>query len=72
VTVLANEEGAAVGQVPHGDYGKGAWTYLAGTIPRIAQHAIGSAPTDLSLHPSSPGYRLIPTTCSSRPPRRSR
>ena len=27
--------------------------------PEDPQHAIGSAPTDLSLHPNSPGYRLI-------------
>ena len=39
--------------------GKGAWTYLGGHDPEDPQHAIGSAPTDLALHPNSPGYRLI-------------
>ena len=59
VTVLATEEGAPWVKYIHGDYGKGAWTFLGGHDPEDAQHAIGSAPTDLSLHPNSPGYRLI-------------
>ncbi|MEQ1692357.1 MAG: asparagine synthetase B [Gemmatimonas sp.] len=59
VTVLASEDGAPWAKYIHGDYGKGAWTFLGGHDPEDAQHAIGSAPTDLSLHPNSPGYRLI-------------
>ena len=59
VTVLASEEGAPWVKYIHGDYGKGAWTYLGGHDPEDPQHAIGSAPTDLALHPNSPGYRLI-------------
>lgn len=59
VTVLASEDGAPWVKYIHGDYGKGSWTFLGGHDPEDAQHAIGSAPTDLSLHPSSPGYRLI-------------
>jgi hypothetical protein len=59
VTVLATEEGAPWVKYIHGDYGKGAWTFLGGHDPEDAQHAIGSPPTDLSLHPNSPGYRLI-------------
>lgn len=59
VTVLASEEGAPWVKYVHGDYGKGAWTFLGGHDPEDPQHAIGSAPTDLSLHPNSPGYRLI-------------
>jgi hypothetical protein len=59
VTVLAQEEGAPWVKYIHGDYGKGSWTFLGGHDPEDAQHAIGNAPTDLSLHPSSPGYRLI-------------
>jgi hypothetical protein len=35
------------------------WTYLGGHDPEDPQHAIGNPPTDLSLHKSSPGYRLI-------------
>lgn len=59
VTVLAQEEGAPWSKYLHGDYGKGSWTFLGGHDPEDPQHAIGSAPTDLSLHPNSPGYRLI-------------
>ncbi len=59
VTVLASEDGAPWVKYIHGDYGKGSWTFLGGHDPEDAQHAIGSAPTDLSLHPNSPGYRLI-------------
>ncbi len=59
VTVLATEDGAPWVKYIHGDYGKGAWTFLGGHDPEDPQHAIGSAPTDLALHPDSPGYRLI-------------
>jgi hypothetical protein len=59
VTVLASEEGAPWVKYIHGDYGKGSWTFLGGHDPEDPQHNIGAAPTDLSLHPNSPGYRLI-------------
>lgn len=59
VTVLATEDGAPWVKYIHGDYGKGAWTFLGGHDPEDPQHAIGSPPTDLALHPDSPGYRLI-------------
>lgn len=59
VTVLASEEGAPWVKYIHGDYGQGSWTFLGGHDPEDPQHAIGSAPTDLSLHPNSPAYRLI-------------
>jgi hypothetical protein len=59
VTVLAVEEGAPWVKYIHGEYGKGTWTYYGGHDPEDPQHAIGSPPTDLSLHPNSPGYRLI-------------
>jgi hypothetical protein len=57
--VLATEEAAPWVKYIHGDYGKGTWTYLGGHDPEDPQHAIGNPPTDLSLHKSSPGYRLI-------------
>ncbi|HEX5436017.1 MAG TPA: hypothetical protein VFW98_02575 [Gemmatimonadaceae bacterium] len=57
--VLADEPGAPWVKYIHGDYGKGSWTFLGGHDPEDPQHAIGSPPTDLSLHPNSPGYRLI-------------
>ena len=59
VTVLAHEDGAPWVKYIHGDYGKGTWTYLGGHDPEDPQHVVGSAPTDLGLHPNSPGYRLI-------------
>ena len=59
VTVLAAEDGAPWAKYVHGDYGKGSWTFLGGHDPEDPQHAIGSAPTDLSLKPNSTGYRLI-------------
>ena len=58
-TVLAYEEGAPWVKYIHGDYGKGSWTFLGGHDPEDPQHNIGNAPTDLSLHTTSPGYRLI-------------
>ncbi|MFM2135209.1 MAG: hypothetical protein RL021_609 [Bacteroidota bacterium] len=43
----------------HGDFGKGTWTFYGGHDPEDYQHQVGDPPTDLSLHPNSPGYRLI-------------
>jgi hypothetical protein len=58
-TVLAEEPGQPWVKYLHGDFGKGSWTYLGGHDPEDPQHNIGAPPTDLSLHPNSPGYRLI-------------
>lgn len=43
----------------HGSYGKGTWTFYGGHDPADYQHMVGEPPTDLNLHPNSPGYRLI-------------
>ncbi len=43
----------------HGIYGKGTWTFYGGHDPEDYQHRVGDPPTDLNLHPNSPGYRLI-------------
>jgi len=59
VTILAEEEAAPWVKYVHGDLGKGTWTFFGGHDPEDAQHQIGDPPTDLSLHPHSPGYRLI-------------
>ena len=59
VTVLGDELGAPWVKYIHGERGKGTWTFFGGHDPEDPQHAIGDAPTDLSLHPHSPGYRLI-------------
>ena len=59
VVVLAEEEGAPWVKYLHGTLGEGTWTFLGGHDPEDPQHKIGDAPTDLALHPHSPGYRLI-------------
>lgn len=43
----------------HGSSGKGTWTFYGGHDPEDYQHQVGEPPTDLNLHPNSPGYRLI-------------
>ncbi len=43
----------------HGTMGKGTWTFFSGHDPEDYQHMVGEQPTDLNLHPNSPGYRLI-------------
>ncbi len=43
----------------HGEYGKGTWTFYGGHDPEDYRHFVGDPPTDLNLHPNSPGYRLI-------------
>ena len=57
--ILAEEPGAPWVKYIHGDAGRGTWTYLGGHDPEDPQHQVGNPPTDLSLHPTSPGYRLI-------------
>lgn len=54
-------ENKALGEVRylHGEYGKGTWTFLGGHDPEDYRHFVGDPPTDLSLYPNSPGYRLI-------------
>lgn len=59
VTLLADEEGSPWAKYLHGETGKGTWTFFGGHDPEDPQHQIGDPPTDLSLHPHSPGYRLI-------------
>lgn len=43
----------------HGNRGRGMWTFYGGHDPEDYKHHVGEDPTDLSLHPNSPGYRLI-------------
>ncbi len=58
-TILAQEPAAPWVKYIHGDLGQGTWTYLGGHDPEDPEHQIGAPATDLSLHPTSPGYRLI-------------
>lgn len=59
--VLIMGENAALGEAKyiHGEMGKGTWTFYGGHDPEDYQHHVGEPPTDLNLHPNSPGYRLI-------------
>ena len=57
VTVLAEEGDRA--KYIHGTLGEGTWTFYGGHDPEDPEHQIGDAPTNLDLHPDSPGYRLI-------------
>lgn len=59
ITVLADEGTAPWAKYIHGEKGQGTWTFFGGHDPEDPQHQIGDAPTDLALHPHSPGYRLI-------------
>ncbi len=43
----------------HGVMGLGTWTFYGGHDPEDYRHMVGEPPTDLALHPNSPGYRLI-------------
>lgn len=59
--VLILGENKSIGTVKyiHGEYGQGMWTFYGGHDPEDYQHLVGDPPTDLNLHPNSPGYRLI-------------
>ncbi|MEO6150510.1 MAG: asparagine synthetase B [Mucilaginibacter sp.] len=59
VTVMGEMKTGNEARYIHGDYGKGQWTFYGGHDPEDYQHAVGDPPTDLKLHPNSPGYRLI-------------
>ena len=59
--VLIMGENRSVGEARyiHGVLGKGFWTFYGGHDPEDYQHFVNEQPTDLNLHPNSPGYRLI-------------
>ncbi|MGD2068028.1 MAG: asparagine synthetase B [Gemmatimonadota bacterium] len=57
-TVVLAREGPWAKYI-HGNLGEGTWTFFGGHDPEDPEHQIGDPPTDLALHPNSPGYRLI-------------
>ncbi|MEI6764811.1 MAG: asparagine synthetase B [Bacteroidota bacterium] len=59
VLILGENKSAGEVRYIHGDYGKGTWTFLGGHDPEDYQHFVYDPPTELKLHPNSPGYRLI-------------
>lgn len=59
VLVMGETKSADEARYIHGEFGKGQWTFYGGHDPEDYQHVVGDPPTDLNLHPNSPGYRLI-------------
>ncbi len=57
-TIVLAKEGSWAKYI-HGNLGEGTWTFFGGHDPEDPEHQIGDPPTDLALHPNSPGYRLI-------------
>jgi hypothetical protein len=59
VTIMGENKPEGTVKYIHGEYGLGQWTFYGGHDPEDYQHMVGDPPTDLSLFPNSPGYRLI-------------
>ena len=59
VLVLGDNKASGEVRYMHGELGKGTWTFFGGHDPEDYQHLVEEEPTDLLLHPNSPGYRLI-------------
>jgi hypothetical protein len=59
VTIMGENAEIKEAKYLHGVYGKGFWTFYGGHDPEDYQHTVGEEPTDLNLHPNSPGFRLI-------------
>ncbi len=59
VTIMGMNDGMNLVKYIHGNYGKGTFTFFGGHDPEDYAHLVGAPATELSLHPNSPGYRLI-------------
>jgi hypothetical protein len=59
VVVLGDNGALNEDRYIHGNFGNGFWTFLGGHDPEDYQHIVGDPPTELDMHPNSPGYRLI-------------
>jgi hypothetical protein len=59
VVILGEKESAGEVKYLHGNFGRGTFTWFGGHDPEDYQHQVGDPPTDLALHKTSPGYRLI-------------
>lgn len=59
VLVMGENKALNTARYIHGELGQGTWTFYGGHDPEDFQHRVGDPPTDLNLHPNSPGYRLI-------------
>lgn len=59
VVIMGENKDIREAKYLHGVFGKGFWTFYGGHDPEDYQHTVGEEPTDLQLHPNSPGFRLI-------------
>jgi len=59
IIVLGENKTNREGRYIHGTKGKGMFTFYGGHDPEDYQHRVGDPKTELDLHPTSPGYRLI-------------
>jgi hypothetical protein len=59
VVLMGENKNQAEAKYMHGTLGMGTWTFYGGHDPEDYQHYVEEEPTDLNLHPNSPGYRLI-------------
>ena len=59
VIVLGENKTNREARYIHGTKGKGLFTFYGGHDPEDYTHRVGDPKTELDLHPTSPGYRLI-------------
>lgn len=59
VVILGEVEESEEVKYIHGSAGKGTFTFYGGHDPEDHKHLVHDPPTNLALHPNSPGYRLI-------------
>lgn len=59
VLILGENKPANEVRYIHGKLLEGTWTFYGGHDPEDYKHRVNDPETDLSLHPQSPGYRLI-------------
>jgi hypothetical protein len=59
VLVLGENKTNGEARYIHGIKGKGFFTFYGGHDPEDYTHRVGDPKTELDLHPTSPGYRLI-------------
>ena len=59
VLVMGENKSNGEAKYIHGIKGKGFFTFYGGHDPEDYQHRVGDPKTELDLHPTSPGYRLI-------------
>ncbi len=59
ILIMGENKPAREARYIHGTKGKGFFTFYGGHDPEDYRHFVNDPETDLSLHPNSPGYRLI-------------